>query len=426
MKTIVLENFDNDSYFDTGQALQMLIDADVQADDNKFFTYNNFLDNLNSDVGGGGGPGPGGGQTPGISNLMEGRSDYLLGLSDFMQLEPTITEISVSTSFPVVDESVSITALITDGDAVFLGFRSELGAPFEKVDMFDDGAHNDGVVNDGVYGADIELTNSFTQYYIYAENDNIGKFSPQRAQHEFYTLTATSSNPTLGDLVINEFMASNDATVVDQDEEYDDWIELYNNGTESIDLEGYSLSDDAEDLVQWSFPEGTIIESNEYLMIWADDDEDQSGLHASFKLSASAESVLLINPDTVIIDELTYVDQTTDISYGRFPNGVGEFQKMNPTFGSENDGTTGTSEIKIEAFSIEVYPNPAQNEIILVSDVALDRITIYNLSGIKQFDQIANALNTNINISSLANGIYFVKAIFEGREVSVHKIVVED
>jgi hypothetical protein len=421
IKTMALENFDDGSYFNTGLILQTLIDADVQADDNKFFTYNNFLDNLESDVGGG--PGPGGGQTPGITNLMDARSDYLLGLDDLSQAEPVITEISLSASSPVVNESLTVTVSITDAATVYFNYRTDFGAPFLKAEMFDDGAHNDGSANDGVYGVEIEITNSYTQYYIYAENDDIGKFSPQRAQHEFYTITATSTNTTVGDLVINEFMASNDAIVADQDDEYDDWIELYNIGLESIDLEGYFLSDDADDVAQWSFPEGTIIEPNGYLTIWADKDEDQSGLHANFKLSASAESVLLVDPDTLIIDEVAFFDQTPDISYGRFPNGVGEFQKMNPTFGSENDGTTGTTEIYRET-NISVYPNPADNEITIDSDFELDRIVIYNLTGKKIIDQVIREKSTSLNISQFGNGLYIIKAFLYDEEVAVEKLIV--
>lgn len=110
-------------------------------------------------------------------------------------------------------------------------------------------------------------SNSELQYYIYAENANAGKFSPQRAQYEYYTITASSSDSTSRELVINEFMASSETTVADQDEEYDDWIELYNNGSERIDLEGYYLSDDATDLRQWAFPSGTTRDANGYLKI---------------------------------------------------------------------------------------------------------------------------------------------------------------
>ena len=97
--------------------------------------------------------------------------------------------------------------------------------------------------------------------------------------------------------------------------------------------------------MKWEFPAGSFIEGNGYLIIWADNDEDQDGLHASFKLSAAAESVFLVDADGNIIDEVSYFDQTADISYGRYPNGIGNFQIMEPTFNAENMGTTNTSNI---------------------------------------------------------------------------------
>lgn len=421
-KTMLLENFDNDTYHTTGQTFQTLIDAAVQADGNKFFTYNNFLDNLTSDVGGGGGPG--GGATPGITALMDGRNTYLLGQSDFTQTQPTISDINLSSTTPIISETISITATITDENAVYLGYRSALGAPFTRTEMFDDGAHNDGAANDGVYGADIIISNAFTQYYIYAENNNIGKFSPQRAEHEYYTITATISNPTVGDLVINEFMASNDATVADQDGEYDDWIELYNNSSTNIDLSGYFLSDNAGDLMKWEFPSGTSIDGNSYLIIWADDDENQQGLHASFKLSAAAESVFLVNAAGAIVDEVSYVNQTADISYGRYPNGIGNFQIMNPTFNGENTGTTSIENIEAQVV-LKTFPNPAQNEITVSSDNELAIVSIYNLAGQKVLEEYPNLSETNINISQLANGMYFIKAVTKDDKVVTQKIVIE-
>ena len=49
-------------------------------------------------------------------------------------------------------------------------------------------------------------------------------------------------------------MASNSETMADQDGEFEDWIELYNNGSASIDLEGYYLSDNINNLTKWEFP----------------------------------------------------------------------------------------------------------------------------------------------------------------------------
>lgn len=409
-KTILLENFDNDAYYNIGLEIQDIIADDVQADGNKFYTYNNFISNLTSDITSGGGPG-GGRSIPGITNLMNGRSDYLLGLSDFTQTEPVISDIALSNESPIINETIFITASITNGNTAYLGYRNEATAHFTRVEMYDDGAHNDGTANDGIYGAELAITDAATQYYIYAENDNIGKFSPVRAEHEYHSITATTTNTTAGDLVINEFMASNDATVADQDGEYDDWIELYNNSASTIDLEGYYLSDDPNDITQWTFPEGTAIEANGYLIIWADKDDEQTGLHANFKLSASAESVVLADASGTVIDEVSYVDQETDISYGRYPNGTGDFQTMTPTFNAENIGTTSTINIDSETISLKAFPNPTDDLFYLEisGEEQKERfVSVYNLNG-TQLYQNTTSESTYIDATDWTPGMYIVR-----------------
>jgi len=418
-KTMLLENFDNDSYYTTGLALQNTIDAAVQADQNKFYTYNNFIDNLTSDVGGG--PGPGGGSKPGITNLMDARAAYLLGLLDFIQTAPDISNIHLSNQNPVINETISIVASVANGNDAYLGYRSELGAPFQRIQMYDDGAHNDGAANDGTYAVEIEVQSSFVQYYIYAENDGIGKFSPQRAEHEFYSFTATTSNPTVGDLVINEFMASNDATASDQDGEFDDWIELYNNSTTNISLDGYYLSDDADDIKQWAFPLGTVIDAKGYLIVWADNDEEQAGLHANFKLSAAAESVVLVNPSDSIVDDVSYTDQTTDTSYGRIPNGIGNFQTMTPTFNAENGIVSSIHSATLHSIEIKVTPNPAGTYFFLEIEEAEERardVVIYHLNG-KTVYQNTISQRIMIDTSEWTPGMYIVRV-----ENSFLKVVV--
>lgn len=335
LKTMLKENIENGSYEDTAIALRTTIDAAVRADGNKFFTYNDFLNNIHSDLGGGGGPRPGA-STPGITNLMDARSDYLLGLNDFTQAEPVIEGITLSNPSPVINETVTVTASISDALRAYLSFRTINNAPFGQIELFDDGAHGDGAANDGVYGGELTISGLLTEYYIYAENDGIGKFSPQRAEHEFYEITAGNTSSLVGDLVINEFMASNDTTQADQDGEFEDWIELYNNTSSSISLNGFHLTDDAGNLTKWAFPDGTSIDGNGYLIIWADEDLDQAGLHADIKLAAGGETILVVDADGAIVDSITYPAQVTDISHGRFPNGTGDFQDMVPTFNAEN------------------------------------------------------------------------------------------
>ncbi|MDD4430372.1 MAG: lamin tail domain-containing protein, partial [Bacteroidales bacterium] len=59
-----------------------------------------------------------------------------------------------------------------------------------------------------------------------------------------WTLTSTLCSASEYKLRISEFMASNKSVAVDFEGDFPDWIELHNAGTEAINLEGWSLSDD--------------------------------------------------------------------------------------------------------------------------------------------------------------------------------------
>ena len=66
---------------------------------------------------------------------------------------------------------------------------------------------------------------------------------------------------------INEVVSSN-STYFDEDGDTPDWIELFNFGTQSINLQGYYISDDLNDLNKWQFPAKELL-PNEYLLLWA-------------------------------------------------------------------------------------------------------------------------------------------------------------
>ena len=408
-KTILEDNFANtNQYIADGQVLQSLIDGSVQADVNKFYNYANFTSNINNDITTGGGPG--GGTTPGISNLMNGRYSYIMGQSEFTAVQPSINAITLSNAAPFIGDVITVTATILDENYAYLGYRSEPHAPFVKVEMFDDGLHNDGAAGDDVFGADLPIESALVEYYLYAENTTIGKFSPTNAEHEFYTITATPI--TIGDVVINEFMASNSSTVADQDGEYDDWIEIYNKGTQTIDITGYHLSDDADSLDIYTFPAGTTIPANSYIVVWADKDLTQSGFHADFKLSASGETIYLSDVSMTILDEITFLVQTTNVSYGRYPNGTGPYQSMLPTFGATNSASTTEIVEKTDIIqTIKIFPNPANDlftiELINSNDENSDFI-ILDIQGKVVYDgTISNTLT--VDASSWNSGIYFVK-----------------
>ncbi|MCP4583427.1 MAG: hypothetical protein GY839_17600 [candidate division Zixibacteria bacterium] len=323
MRTLIEERFENNWYETRALEIQSIIDTDVQADPNKFYSYSDFLNNIDNSVGGG----PQ--SIVGITQLMAGRLTYLNNLSDFQATPPTIANISNDPETVTPNSTVWITADVSSASTVKLCFRQNIIDRFDKIEMYDDGAHNDGSAGDGTYGVSVLVGSSDMQYYIYAENGNAAMFSPQRAEYEFYSL------PIAGGIVINEFLADNVGSWADQDDEYDDWVELYNGGGEAVSLSGYYLTDDVADLLQWPFPD-TSIEAGGYLIIWADNDEVQAGLHANFKLSASGETIILVDPSHAVADEIVFGQQSEDISFGRYPDGGLDMISMYTTPANSN------------------------------------------------------------------------------------------
>jgi hypothetical protein len=138
-----------------------------------------------------------------------------------------------------------------------------------------------------------------------------------------------------GDVVINEFMAQNDS-IPDPAGEFDDWIEFYNNTANPINLGGMYLSDDPTFPTKWQFPANTVIAAGSYLIVWADDDSAQAGLHASFQLSANGEHIRLSNTNASVLDSVTFGGQVANRSMARIPNGTGSFVQARATFNANN------------------------------------------------------------------------------------------
>jgi len=126
--------------------------------------------------------------------------------------------------------------------------------------------------------------------------------------------------PLGAQLFINEFMASNSQTVADANGEYDDWIELYNAADFDINLKGYYLTDDFSEPKKWAFPP-VVIAAKDYLLIWADNDPGQSGLHTNFKLSKNGEQIAIYD-SIACVDSITFGVQSTDVSFGRESDGA--------------------------------------------------------------------------------------------------------
>jgi len=143
----------------------------------------------------------------------------------------------------------------------------------------------------------------------------------------------------LGDLVINEFMASNQMTLEDPGDagKFPDWIEIYNGSDLTLDLGGMFLTDDLSNLTQWKISPSTL-GPGQHMLFFADNDPLHGPNHTNFKLSTSGEVLALVDTDGVtILDTIEFGTQIDDVSLGRLPDGsdTWEFQ-TNPTPGLAN------------------------------------------------------------------------------------------
>jgi CotH kinase protein/Lamin Tail Domain/Fn3 associated/Secretion system C-terminal sorting domain len=142
------------------------------------------------------------------------------------------------------------------------------------------------------------------------------------------------------DLYINEIMSVNNCTLIDEDGDYSDWIEIYNGNQSSVNLNGYFISDDPSAPEKWCIS-NAIVEADSFLLIFASD-KDRNGwpnqLHSNFRLSSNGESLILSDPDTLVIDRIDFPPMSSDISFGRVGNGNDTFGLFDiPTPNADND-----------------------------------------------------------------------------------------
>jgi len=388
IRTIVDENFVNQEYSIRAEALKAMISQDVMNDTNKFYSDDDFVTNIHDQVS------LVSSICPGITQLMDARSEYLSAYPGYSG-EPSISNISNTSEGMMLGADVWINAEIADATYAHVSYRFGNNQRFVSTQMFDDGNHNDGIAGDGLYGCQIASCSNSVDYYLYADNESSGVFSPARAAYEFYNI---HSNISSGDLVINEVMSNNLSIAADPSGKFEDWIELYNMTEFPISTNNLYLSDDIANVLKWDLP-NHVIPPHGYYVIWADEDGNQGEEHANFQLSNTGETITLSHADTTEIDNVIYPMQNIDIAYGRSPNGVGEFAMIPPTFNASNDITSVVSEQN--AHLLSVSPNPFK-----------DRLTIHLKGGYTIADLYGRVVLKGsarvIHTSDWAPGVYFI------------------
>jgi hypothetical protein len=417
LKTLVNENLASGTYSVFMQQLHNIADTAVFSDPNKFGSYTQFQSNLTTTVV----LGPK--TVPGLFPFLNARKNYLQSTTEFQQAAPTITNVNSSVANPALNSTVFITANVGNANAVFLGKRYSLLERFYRVQMFDDGAHGDGASGDGVYGVAVPVNNVQIHYYIYAENANAGLFSPQRAEHDYYTITAAGS-PAPGQIVINEFLAQNNSDATNELSNFEDWIELFNTTSTPLNLGGYYITDNFSNKIKYQFAPNTIIPANGFLSVWADEATTlTTAIHVNFQLNEGGEQLMLSNGSSVIIDSVSFGNQTANISWGRCPDGTGAFGPLNVTSkGALNCGVAIKEQLQGNSV-LTIYPIPASDQLIVNYQGAASKLEMLDVMGRKVYE--TDFKNTNaIDVRSFENGTYLILIKESAQVIGSKKVVI--
>lgn len=202
------------------------------------------------------------------------------------------------------------------------------------------------------------------------------------------------------DLKLNDLMSLNINTFTDYSGKSAPWLELYNMGPGEISTAGFFLTDDPSTPDKWALPEQSLA-GGSFLLLWLDG-EPSAGLYsAPFSLSASGGDLFLYKQNSsgyVLVDSVNYPSLDADVSYSRFPDGVGEWYKI-------GDGATPAASNHVQAGAVLVPGKLFINELMADNDAAVigpsgaypDWVELYNggdymvdISGMYLTDDLSN------------------------------------
>ena len=128
-------------------------------------------------------------------------------------------------------------------------------------------------------------------------------------------------------LWLNELLVFNTNGVPDNFAEREPWIELFNKGSNTVNLTGLFLTDNLSNLTQWAFPAGGSLAAREFRVLWADGEPGETvatNFHTSFRLTNTAGTIALVRTNagrTEVLDYVEYYGLTPDRAFGSWPDG---------------------------------------------------------------------------------------------------------
>lgn len=164
----------------------------------------------------------------------------------------------------------------------------------------------------------------FLIFTLFCKSQNLHVFDSLSLLNDSKNLSQFSNSINIKSwtIKINEFCAKNESIIPDEYGEYDDWIEVFNFGEDTIDINGLYITDDLNNPQKWQINDELIILPDSFIVLWADSEPDQGINHLGFSLSGDGEEIGIFTLDSlVLIDSVIFNEQISNVSMGRQPDG---------------------------------------------------------------------------------------------------------
>jgi len=328
-------------------------------------------------------------------------------------IKPIIRNIEISRK----NEALVIYADVEDDEGIeFVEccFRKDESEGFTCFEMNDLGNFPDEVAGDDNFSG-VFTSQDFMgsiQYYV-----NAGDITAFEYRNPVCSELEYQFNLNDNKLFINEILADNENGIIDESDEKEDWIELIYTGEDSLFLGDKYLSDDRLDPNKWKMP-NVYIKQGDYLVFFADNDEEQGNFHCGFKLKKEGEFIGVFDKianEFTLLHGFDFGEQGPDISFGSYPDASGELVYLNPTPGMSNESLRSSD---ISTKELSVFPNPGRGIFHIKpysGDLEVESIQVLDVSGSVQkcsYIEINNHIRLNIN--NLSKGVYFLNIHYHG------------
>jgi hypothetical protein len=269
-------------------------------------------------------------------------------------VQPTCKDGFRSPDLPTTSDNVVISVLAFDNEGLSrVQLYVNLGSGYVAQNMNDNGTDGDAAAGDSLFSTTIpaQASGKVVKYYAVAMDD-IGQQDswPNNAPTDYHAYTVDYQPPRLR---ITELLAVNNTVNKDEFGEYDDWFEIHNEDTRTVNLSGMFVSNNLNNPNAFQLPSINLA-PGEYKIFWADNTPNQGNWHVDFKLSSAGEEVGIFEPvahGNVLIDGWKYGLMSADVSMGFMPEtGTAPEYLTSPTPGTSNATSQLFSPVCINEF----------------------------------------------------------------------------